>query len=266
MKLVYKCRECGQPFTTEKGLSDHLRSGHAINIQEYYDKYVAGSQEGKCVVCGEPTTFLSMSKGYRQYCSKCWTTIEKEEKKYEEPQSKVCKVCGYTITGSTPNKLWSRFSLHLRSHKMDSKTYYDNYELKPGEGKCQNCGAPTSFLKLSEGYRKFCINCKMVNGSKKLGELIDEEHQFQAEQREEKRTREEVYNEYVQSLQNEVLKYEWEGERNSWLGGNRTKPNPNRNDLLTDNSISFIDGQSFNSMNEDIDEKENQSSNDVFWL
>lgn len=106
----------------------------------------------------------------------------------------------------------------------------------------------------------------MVNGSKKLGELIDEEHQFQAEQREEKRTREKVYNEYVQSLQNEVLKYEWEGERNSWLGGNRTKPNSNRNDLLTDNSISFIDGQSFNSMNEDIDEKENQSFNDVFWL
>ena len=46
MKLVYKCRECGKPFVTEAALSEHIRSGHMIQIKEYYDKYVAGENEG----------------------------------------------------------------------------------------------------------------------------------------------------------------------------------------------------------------------------
>ena len=39
MKLVYKCRECGSPFVTEKGLSEHLAFSHQIQPKEYYDKY-----------------------------------------------------------------------------------------------------------------------------------------------------------------------------------------------------------------------------------
>ena len=50
------------------------------------------------------------------------------------------------------------------------------------------------------------------------------------------------------------------------MGGNRTKPNPNRNDLLTDNSISYIDGQRYSNTTDYIDESDNQSFNDVFWL
>ena len=267
MKLVYKCRECGKPFTTECGLAEHLRSGHQINIQEYYDKFVKGAEEGKCLVCGKQTKFQSMTKGYSSYCQECWAKQKKDDAAYDEPQSKVCGVCGYTISGSTPNALWSRFSLHIkRNHNLDSKTYYDTYDLKPGENKCEVCGNPTSFIRLSEGYRRFCIKCKQSNGITKLAEIHETEQKFQAEQKEEKKSREEAYNEYVQSLRDEVLKYEWEGERNSWMGGNRTRPNPNRNDLLTDNSISFIDGQKTINNTDYIDENENQSFNDVFWL
>ena len=62
MKLVYKCRECGHPFVTEKALSEHLRSSHYLQIQEYYDKYVAGPTDGKCEVCGEIKRVCDFSK------------------------------------------------------------------------------------------------------------------------------------------------------------------------------------------------------------
>ena len=263
MKLVYKCRECGSPFVTEKGLSEHLASSHQIQPKEYYDKYVSDGTEGKCAICGTPTKFISMGKGYYKTCPKCKNELVKEN---SEPQEKKCEECGFTITGNTASILGSRFHTHIKKHGLSQQQYYDKYDRKPGEGFCEFCGKPTNFDSLNRGYYKCCNDCKTIRASKKRNELVKEEQQFQAEVKAEKKSREEVYAQYVQSLKDEVNKYEWEGERNSWMGGNRTRPNPNRNDLLTDNSISYIDGQRYSNTTDYIDESDNQSFNDVFWL
>ena len=71
---------------------------------------------------------------------------------------------------------------------------------------------------------------------------------------------------YIQALKAEAHKYDWEGERNSWMGGPRTQTYGGGNNLLTDNSVSYLDGQSFNTMDDTIETNENQSFDEVFWL
>ena len=63
----------------------------------------------------------------------------------------ICKICG---------KEYSKFGFpsHIkRTHKLDSKEYYDTYIGKPNI--CV-CGKETPFLGLDQGYRKYCSqNC-----------------------------------------------------------------------------------------------------------
>ena len=92
------------------------------------------------------------------------------------------------------------------------------------------------------------------------------EKEFQEEQKVIVKTREEAMKDYIQALKAEAHKYDWEGERNSWMGGPRNQCYGGGNNLLTDNSLSFIDGQSFENIDNGIDESDNQSFNDVFWL
>jgi hypothetical protein len=63
------CKICGGEA---KSIGRHVFRAHNISAQEYYDKYIAGDTEGKCLVCGKETKFLSINKGYNKYCStKC---------------------------------------------------------------------------------------------------------------------------------------------------------------------------------------------------
>lgn len=74
---VTKCMICGQEFYQKFG--NHLRA-HNMNVQQYYDKFIKTENDGKCLVCGQPTTFYKFSYGYRDYCSRdCQTkgSIEK---------------------------------------------------------------------------------------------------------------------------------------------------------------------------------------------
>ena len=71
MILKYKtiiCILCGKEFNSQ---GTHLRQ-HNITNKCYYDKYLKTDDEGKCLVCGEPTRYYSMKYGYKSYCSdKC---------------------------------------------------------------------------------------------------------------------------------------------------------------------------------------------------
>lgn len=62
-----KCEICNKEFSH---LGNHLRYHHNITSQEYYDKYLKTTEtEGLCNICGKPTKFLGLSKGYRDTCS-----------------------------------------------------------------------------------------------------------------------------------------------------------------------------------------------------
>lgn len=60
-----ECKICGKQF---KVLNSHLRCTHSITAKEYYDKYIKKDGEGICLTCGKNTTFVSLSKGYREHC------------------------------------------------------------------------------------------------------------------------------------------------------------------------------------------------------
>ena len=49
----------------------HLKV-HNITPKLYYDTYLTKSNDGICKKCGNPTRYMSITLGYRQYCSaKC---------------------------------------------------------------------------------------------------------------------------------------------------------------------------------------------------
>lgn len=151
---------------------------------------------------------------------------------------------------------------------MDIKTYYDTYLMKPGENQCAWCGKPTRFVSFGRGYNKYCNHACVVRDThdKKNTKRIADYKEEIAKYNERIKYREELCNERVKTLKDDVAEYEWEGEKCSWLGGDRTLANSNKDDLLTDNSVTFIDGQKAIPTTDYIDESECQSLDSVFWL
>ena len=45
-----------------------------------------------------------------------------------ETCTKECKICGFSIAGSTKQIMMRRFFYHLNTHNTSVKDYYDRYE------------------------------------------------------------------------------------------------------------------------------------------
>lgn len=78
-----ECKICGIECTS-KTIGSHIRHKHHITAKEYFDKYLKLSGDGICI-CGNPTEFINISNGYRQYCSrecmmKDWSSIREKSK------------------------------------------------------------------------------------------------------------------------------------------------------------------------------------------
>lgn len=63
-----------------------------------------------------------------------------------------CKICNYIATNR------QSFNNHLKSHKIKSKDYYDEYLKMPNDGSCTVCGRDTNFRNMWYGYEKHCSN------------------------------------------------------------------------------------------------------------
>lgn len=62
------CQICGKTFDKKRGLSQHIYQTHHVNIKDYYDIYYKRQDEGICLYCGNETSFLNITNGYRLYC------------------------------------------------------------------------------------------------------------------------------------------------------------------------------------------------------
>ena len=263
MKLTYKCKECGADILTPTGLSTHLLNAHGIQDKDYYDKHIKNEDEGKCIYCGKDTTFLSIREGYRKFCSN--GCAKKWSAEHDDGPCEIkCEICGYPIKGKSKNSLQHKFAIHLKSHNVEKKDYYDKYMKKPGEGICPICHKPTNFNTLWVGYNKYCGPLCAAN-SVKTRELA-EEYAHREEIRLDQESKEERVNNYIQELKDRVHQFDWEGERNTWAGGTRTRRSNDKNNLLTDNSMTYIDGQNYSAEVQTITDNDEQSFNDVFWL
>lgn len=58
---MIECLICKTSVKDYRGLATHLRI-HNINWKVYYDTYMKNPDEGKCIVCGEPTKIYRMSE------------------------------------------------------------------------------------------------------------------------------------------------------------------------------------------------------------
>ena len=94
---VIKCEICSNiEFTNYRSLAQHIRWQHpALTLQDYYDAYLKISDtEGICTTCKtNHTKFLSISFGYRSYCSKHCADVY-PEKHIHGKQTKLCNA-GY---------------------------------------------------------------------------------------------------------------------------------------------------------------------------
>lgn len=64
-----ECAICHSTYSL-KGLVTHLRRAHNLSVQQYYDSFIDITHEQVvCVVCGKPTKFASLTRGYHIYCS-----------------------------------------------------------------------------------------------------------------------------------------------------------------------------------------------------
>ena len=88
MNNIFICKICNKEFNSIHALSLHLKL-HNISAKEYYKKYLLKPGEGLCKVCGKPTKYHSLSKGFYTYC--CNDCIGKDKeivKKREETSFK----------------------------------------------------------------------------------------------------------------------------------------------------------------------------------
>ena len=68
---MIQCKICSKELKNNIALGLHVKQ-HNLNSQQYYNLYLKKPNEGICPVCGKPTKWWSLDKGYMQHCSyKC---------------------------------------------------------------------------------------------------------------------------------------------------------------------------------------------------
>ena len=82
---IIKCPICGLDL---KNPAPHFYKKHNSSPREYYDAYLKKPNEGKCIICGEPTSFISIDKGYTTYCSN--PRCAQLDPKINEKKKKTC--------------------------------------------------------------------------------------------------------------------------------------------------------------------------------
>ena len=75
------CIICGK---LSKRLGSHVVTKHKITSQQYYDTYLKKEDEGKCIMCGKETPFISITTGYQLHCcAKCGLDDPKTREHFE---------------------------------------------------------------------------------------------------------------------------------------------------------------------------------------
>lgn len=73
---MIQCKVCLE-YVLPLGMPNHLKK-HNLSTKEYYDQYCKSEEEGKCKICGKPTSFAGISKGYRKFCSSKCANLDPE--------------------------------------------------------------------------------------------------------------------------------------------------------------------------------------------
>jgi len=113
---TFKCQICNKYFLTIIGLGTHIGMTHinSCSLKEYYNKYIRKEGEGKCLVCGMNTSFITLGQGYLKYCSQSCAAGSNES------QNKIRITCLNKYGVSHHSK-----SLEVKEKKI--RTFQDHY-------------------------------------------------------------------------------------------------------------------------------------------
>jgi len=104
------CRVCGKELAYSV-LTRHIKDVHNLTPEEYYRRYVVEDESaGYCKVCGKPTKFYSIKKGFRKTCSEECLHILLREKDAEKRKGKpnTCADCKHFVLKFFPNEAYMR--------------------------------------------------------------------------------------------------------------------------------------------------------------
>ena len=77
------CQICKQDISDNFGnaMKNHISPIHDMDSKQYYDSFFKKNGEGICKQCEKPTSFVSINKGYKTFCSqKCTITYHNKNK------------------------------------------------------------------------------------------------------------------------------------------------------------------------------------------
>lgn len=201
--LRYVCKICGKSFEHHTKYGLHIKRDHGFNnVREYYDKFFKKENEGKCAICGKPTKFDGVTKGYKETCSvSCARKLINQNQKDEEFHL-TCAICGEQVTGSDEAVASNRLRRHLKEHHglNTIKEYYDKYLKKENEGICPICGKPTEFKSINVGYFTYCSSECAAEGNKR-----NEDSEYS--KRQEKKKEAGIFQRIIDSIKEKYQKF-----------------------------------------------------------
>lgn len=81
---MVKCLICNKQYKNNIALAQHIKI-HNINSENYYRKYLLNDKDNICKICGNETSFINLSEGFRDYCSPtCRANSKDVQNKYKE--------------------------------------------------------------------------------------------------------------------------------------------------------------------------------------
>ena len=75
---MIKCEICHREIKRYQAFSRHLIATHGIEPKDYYDRYLKNANDGICKVCGKPTKFKNISRGYMNHCGTYCASHDRE--------------------------------------------------------------------------------------------------------------------------------------------------------------------------------------------
>lgn len=170
------CYICGKEFENNKFLSAHLKFEEHISSKDYYDTYLKQQNEGICIVCGKPTKYINLNRGYTKTCSqKCnnsslsskgkniskalnsHTTEQKQEIKQKRENTCMKKF------GAKSNLVIS--NCHSKESRQKAIETHKKHML---DGSIKSQNAEQSWITRKERIAKFCKenNCTLISDLK----------------------------------------------------------------------------------------------------
>ncbi len=141
-----QCQICGKLFFSIGSVSLHVKRGHKISVENYYNFFFKKDNEGTCPISNLKTTFDCLERGYYKYHPSIITYIPEIKKGARESNIKYIRNKILEEQSSYEVEILNLNNINHISDKVKFKCKKCNHIfstkftlLRMGYGKCPNC-------------------------------------------------------------------------------------------------------------------------------